>query len=146
MQTSPNRFLLAGAAASAVAALVHFGCIVFGGPWYRFLGAGEGMARMAERGESHPTLMAAGIGTVLLVWSLYALSGAGVVRRLPLLRTALCAITAVYLLRGVAFLPLRPLFPGNSLTFWLVSSGICLAIGIVHAIGLRQRWHALRTR
>lgn len=143
---SPNRFLLAGAAASAAAALVHFGCIVFGASWYRFLGAGEGMARMAERGERHPTLMAAGIGTVLLVWALYAVSGAGVVRRLPLLRTALCAITVIYLLRGIAFVVLQPLFPGNSLTFWLVSSGICLAIGIVHAIGLRQRWRELSAR
>lgn len=101
---------------------------------------------MAERGEPYPTLMAAGIGTVLLLWALYALSGAGVVRRLPLLRTALCAITAVYLLRGIAFIPLQPLFPGNSLTFWLVSSGICLSIGIVHAIGLRQRWRELGGR
>lgn len=143
---TPNHFLLAGAAASASAALVHFGCIVFGASWYRFLGAGEGMARMAERGESHPTLMAAGIGAVLLIWALYALSGAGVVRRLPLLRTVLCAITAVYLLRGVAFVAIQPLFPGNTLTFWLVSSGICLAIGIVHAIGLRQRWRELGPR
>lgn len=145
MQT-PNRFLLAGALASAAAALVHFGCIVFGAPWYRFLGAGEGMARMAERGERHPALMAAGIGAVLLIWALYALSGAGVVRRLPLLRTALCAIAAVYLLRGVAFVAIRPLFPGNSRMFWLVSSGICLAIGIVHTIGLRQCWRELGAR
>jgi hypothetical protein len=145
MPTS-NRFLLAGSAASAAAALVHFGCIVFGAPWFRFLGAGEGMARMAERGEPYPTLMAASIGAVLSIWALYALSGAGVVRRLPLLRTALCAITAVYLLRGVAFVPLQPLFPGNSLTFWLLSSGICLAIGMVHAIGLRQRWRELGAR
>jgi hypothetical protein len=143
---TPNRFLLAGAAASAAAALVHFGCIVFGASWYRFLGAGEGMARMAERGERHPALMAAGIGAVLLIWALYALSGAGVLRGLPLLRTALCAITAVYLLRGVAFVVLLPRFPGNSLTFWLVSSGICLAIGILHAIGLRQRWSELSAR
>lgn len=141
-----NRFLLAGAAASATAALAHFGCIVFGAPWYRLLGAGEGMARMAERGEPYPTLVAAGIGAVLLVWALYALSGAGVVRRLPLLRTVLSAITAVYLLRGVAFILLQPLFPGNSLTFWLVSSAICLVMGIVHAIGLRQRWRALGAR
>lgn len=141
-----NRFLLAGAAASFAAALAHFGCIVFGAPWYRFLGAGEGMACMAERGEPYPTLMAAGIGAVLMIWALYALSGAGVIRRLPLLRAALCAITAVYLLRGVAFIALQPLFPGNSLRFWLVSSGICLATGIVHATGLRQRWRELSVR
>jgi hypothetical protein len=36
-----------------------------------------------------------------------------------------------------------PYFPGNSLTFWLVSSGACLGFGVIHLIGLRQRWRWL---
>ena len=36
---------------SAIAALAHLGCIIFGGDWYRFFGAGEQMARMAEAGN-----------------------------------------------------------------------------------------------
>jgi hypothetical protein len=138
-----NRYLVAGAALSASAALIHLGCIVFGGSWYRLLGAGEHTARMAEAGHWYPAVGAAAIATVLLVWSLYALSGAGAVRRLPLLKFALCTITAVYIGRGLAFAPLRPLFPGNSITFWLVSSGICLAIGLVHFAGVRLAWSRL---
>ena len=30
---------------------VHVGCIVFGAPWYRFFGAGEKMAQMADAGN-----------------------------------------------------------------------------------------------
>ena len=141
--TYPNRLLVVGATMSALAASAHLGCIAFGGDWYRALGAGERMARMAEAGHWYPTVMATAIAAVLLVWSLYALSGAGVIRRLPLLRTVLCAITAVYLLRGVLFFLLMPFFPGNSLTFWLASSGVCLAIGLVHLAGLRQVWTRL---
>ena len=141
---SPDRWLVAGAALSALAALAHLGCIAFGGDWYRALGAGERMARLAEAGHWYPTFMATAIATVLFVWSLYALSGAGVIRRLPLLRTALFAITAVYLLRGVLFVPLMPFFPGNSMTFWLLSSAICLGFGLVHLAGLRRAWPRLR--
>jgi hypothetical protein len=140
----PNRWLVAGAASSALAAVAHLGCIAFGGAWYRTMGAGEAMARMADAGHWYPTVVTAVIAAVLLLWAGYALSGAGVVRRLPLLRFVLCAITAVYLVRGLVFVPLMPLFSGNSVRFWLVSSGICLAIGLVHLTGLRQSWQRLR--
>ena len=143
MRAIRSSFLAVGAALSALAALLHLGCIAFGAPWYRFLGAGERMAQMAAAGHWYPTTAALVIASVLSLWSLYALSGAGAVRRLPLLRTVLCAITGVYLLRGVAFAPLMAYFPGNSLSFWYVTSAICLMFGIVHAIGVRQAWRHL---
>jgi hypothetical protein len=143
MNAPSNRYLIAGAALSASAALLHLGCIAFGGSWYRFLGAGERMARMADAGHWYPAVVATTIAAVLLIWSLYALSGAGAIRRLPLLKFALCAITAVYIGRGLAFVPLMPLFPGNSIAFWLVSSVICLAIGLVHFAGVRLAWTRL---
>lgn len=101
------------------------------------------MARLAAAGHPRPTLFALAIASVLLVWACYALSGAGAIRRLPLLKPVLCAITVIYLLRGLGFVVLQPFFPGNSLTFWLISSGICLLLGLVHLAGLWQRWRWL---
>lgn len=138
-----NRSLLAAAAADPAAALLHVGCIVFGASWYRFLGAGEGLARLAE---PRPAQMAAVIAGVLLVWALYALSGAGVIRRLPFVRLVLALIAAVLIARGTLFFALRPYFPDNGLAFWLVTSAICVALGLLHAIGLRQQWQALGPR
>ncbi len=143
MPDTRNPFLILGGGLSAIAALLHLACIVFGAPMYRLLGAGEGMAQMALRGHWYPAVAALTIAAMLSVWSLYAFSGAGRVRRLPLVRSALVAITGVYLLRGVAFFPLMAHFPGNSLTFWYVSSATCLFFGIVRAIGLRQVWSSL---
>ena len=141
-----NPALIAVGALSALAAFAHLGCIVFGAPWYRALGAGEGIARAAEAGDPTPALITLPIAAVLALWSLYALSGAGLVRRLPLLRTALCAITAVYLLRGLALPPVMAAFPGRSAAFWWWSSGICLGIGLVHLVGLIRAWPRLRSR
>jgi hypothetical protein len=112
MSSSRNKFLVVGAVLSAMAALVHVGCIVFGASWYRFFGAGERMARMAAAGHWSPTAITSCIVVILSCWSLYALSGAGVIGRLPLVRTALCIITGVYLFRGVAFAPFHGYFPG----------------------------------
>ena len=146
MPSANNKYLLAAAICCFAAALAHLGCIVFGGDWYRFFGAGEQMARMAEQGAWYPTVVTAVIVVVLLVWALYALAGAGVIKRLPLTKLALLLISSLFLLRGVAFVGLMPRFPENSLTFWLVSSGICLVIGGLFAIGLWQQWSVLSNK
>jgi hypothetical protein len=134
--------LLLGAAFSAVAALAHLVCIVVGPKAYRVMGAGERMARAAQAGRLQPTLVTLAIAAVLFVWAAYALSGAGVIGHLPLTRFALVAITAAYLGRAVAFPLLKPSFPENSQTFWLVSSGICLVIGLLHLYGVVAQWSA----
>ncbi|QEY12137.1 hypothetical protein [Cellvibrio sp. KY-YJ-3] len=143
MYKANNKFLIAAAIFTALAALAHIGCIIFGADWYRFFGAGEQMAQMAEAGDWYPAVVTSVIVIFLAIWSLYALSAAGVIRRLPLLRLALCLIASLFLIRGISFVMLMPMFPENSLTFWLVSSGICLMIGILYAVGTYQQWAEL---
>ncbi len=141
MSLAFNGFLAIAAALNAVAALLHVGCIVFGAPWYRFFGAGEKMARMAEAGSWRPALVTAVIAVVLATWSLYAAAGAGLVPSPPLLRIGLCLITAAYLLRGLAGLALAGMRGSRAdAMFWWWSSAICLGLGLVHALGLAQQW------
>lgn len=98
---------------------------------------------MAAQGLWYPSTVTAAIAAVLVGWGLYAWSGAGVIRRLPLARVVLSGVTAVYLLRGVAFVPLQAYFPGNSVGFWYTSSAICFGIGTLHLLGLHQAWPRL---
>ncbi|MBU3021288.1 hypothetical protein [Aestuariibacter sp. A3R04] len=143
MRTSNNKYLLAAAICCFAAALAHLGCIVFGGDWYRFFGAGEPMAQMAEQGLWYPTIVTIVIVLVLLVWAFYGLSGAGAIKRLPHTKLALILIASIFLIRGVSFAGLMSMFPENSLTFWVISSSICLFIGGLFAIGSWQQWAVL---
>ena len=138
-----NNFLIVGAACSTAAALAHLGCVIFGGDWYRFFGAGEPMAVLSEQGHWYPTVVTSVIVLILFIWALYALSGAKVIAKLPLLKLGLCTISGIYILRGVAFIGIMRIFPDNSLTFWLISSGICLFIGAMYAIGTYKAWGQL---
>ena len=106
-----NPWLIAGGILSAIGAVLHLAVIAGGPGWYRFFGAGEGMARMAEQGQARPALFAIGIAVLLAAAAAYAFAGAGLIPRLPLMRSALLAISLVYLLRGLggwALLALRP--------------------------------------
>jgi len=146
VDSGQNKFLIIGAIGSAIAALAHLGCIIFGAHWYRFFGAGEQMARMAEDGHWYPTIVTSIIVLILSIWSLYGLSGAKVIYRLPLLKVGLIVISLIYLTRGVAFVAIMPMFPENSLTFWFVSSGICLTLGILYSVGTFQGWAKLNVK
>ena len=140
----PNPYLLAGASLSAIAALLHLGCIYFGPSWYRFFGAGERIAQLSAAGSITPTLFALAIAAGLTLWSLYALSGAGVIPRLPLIRTGLSVISGIYVLRGLAGFALAAEAPGErSVAFWCWSSLICLGIGALYLVGTRQAWSQL---
>jgi putative oxidoreductase len=137
-----DRFLVFGGVLTGVASLLHVGIILGGPEWYRFFGAGERMARLAERGSIYPAVVTAGIAAVLGLWALYALSGAGVIRRLPLLRLALALIAAIYLARGVLGIPLVLASDDpyanelrGKMTFMLLSSAICIGLGLCYAFG-----------
>lgn len=132
--------LIAAGWMSIVASLLHLGCIVGGPAWYRFFGAGEQLARAAERGSSVPAIVTAGIATVLGAWAAYAFSGAGIIGRLPLLRVALVAISLVLLLRGLG-LPLMQIWrPDLSSAFLYWSSAIVTVYGLAFAVGTWAMW------
>nr|WP_205300532.1 hypothetical protein [Pantoea sp. Ap-967] len=134
--------MLLAAGLSLLASLMHVGVILVGPSWYRLFGAGERFVRAAQAGRWYPGMITAGIALVLAGWASYALSGAGLIDRLPLLRPVLCIITLIYLLRG-ALGPFALAGTGRSGRFIMVSSAICLLYGIVHLVGLVQMWQLL---
>jgi hypothetical protein len=138
-----NHALIIAAVLSAIGALLHVACIAGGPAWYRFFGAGERMATAAERGEWWPAMATLGITLVLLAWAAYALSAAGMLPALPLLKAGIVAITAVYLLRGLILFPVLALKPAQVTPFIVWSSLICLGYGLVHLWGVVQVWDTL---
>ena len=147
-----RRWLLLGGLLTGAASLLHLG-IVLGGPdWYRFFGAGERMARQAARGSPFPAVITLGIAAVLAAWALYALSGAGVIRRRPLLGPALALIAAVYLARGALGIPVVLLTDDpytnqlkGRMTFMVVTSAVCVVLGLCYAAGASWVWRQSRS-
>jgi hypothetical protein len=141
-------FLKLAGLLSFTASAMHI-AIIFGGPsWYRFFGAGEGMAQMAEQKLLKPTLITISISMLLAVWGAYAWSGSGLVQKLPFIKVTLSTITAVYLIRGFAgliapFVSNHPKIVQNSTSFWVWSSIICILFGIVHLKGVMDKWAVL---
>ena len=142
-----GRWFAAAGAALVLLALAHIGAIFGGHQWFAFLGAPDQLVAMARAGKRYPDTMALLIALVCLLWAAYAFSGAGLVRRLPLLRTGLWLIAAGLMARAFGFIAVLAVSPDaldficgcNGIdTMVIVTSAICLAIGGAIAIGLTR--------
>lgn len=87
---------------------------------------------------------------ILVIFGLYALSGAGSIRRLPLLRLGLIGISSLYLLRGLFFILSVLIFlgilEGETLIQGEISTLVFLAAGIAYAVGTALNWRDMQAR
>ena len=99
---------------------------------------------MAREGQPRAAISCVAIASVLLAFSAYAFSGAGLIRRLPLLRLTLFLIGIGLLLRGIVFVPMAVWYPrvvaricdcNGADTFAVTTSAICLVVGLGYTIG-----------
>lgn len=93
-------------------------------------------------------LIGEGAALVLIVFGLYALSGAGSIPRLPLLRLGLVGISSLYLLRGLFFiltvLTILGILEGEILIQGVVSHLVFLTAGIAYMAGTALNWREMQ--
>jgi len=137
-----NYWLFVAALMTDVASLLHILIIIGGASWYRFFGAGEKMAAMAQRGSYYPGIVTGMVSAGLFIWGLYAFAGSGVIDMLPFMKFCLVGISLVFLLR--AFCGLIYCFAhASKQKFMLYSSLICLLYGFLYGYGTYQVWPQL---
>lgn len=140
-----NTYLITAGSLNFIAAALHIAIIIGGAEWYRFFGAGEELAVMAEAGMRYPAFVATMIAGALALMGVYAWSGAGLLRPMPLLRPGLIVITGIFCLRGavgflVPFIVHSPYVENLGIAFWLITSSICLGVGILYVLGLVRHY------
>ena len=93
--------LLVGVGLYFLLAVIHFAAIVIGAPAYEFLDTPE-LADLVRKGSMLPAWLTAGLVVFFMLCAFYLLSGAGVIRRLPMTKTMIWCIGLLFLLRGLA--------------------------------------------
>ena len=137
---------MVAAGCSAAVAVLHLAILLVGPPWYRYFGA-PSLARQIESGSALvPWLLTLAVAALFALSAGYGLSGAGVIRRLPLLRVALYTIAAVYLLRGLQVVPeVIVWIQGRIPPRFAVFSAFSAFAGVVYLLGTIRTGRASRT-
>ena len=129
-----SQLLLTGGVIAGLAAVWHLLCILGGPAWFIFARAPSVIIASAQQG----TLLAP-IGTIIVAalmftCTIYALSGAGVIRKIPLLKSALVTITILCLLRVVVVIP-SLLYSSFTDTWQVIATSVWLFVGICFLLG-----------
>jgi len=117
--------------------------VALGWAWtvFRWVDIEEPMRDLADQNGLLPYLLTLFVACFFLVFGLYALSAAGDLRRLPLLRPVLGFVAVVYLLRATLLGGIQDLVAGD--VKQIVFAMIALLIGLCYAAGVlalrRQR-------
>jgi hypothetical protein len=138
-------FLLA-AGIALFGAIIHWVAPFVGVDWYGFLTAPQDVVDSARNGTMLAPVGAAIIGLLMFACAMYAFSGAGLSRRLPLTKTALAVISAICLLRGLLLIPFLIRFPLAVSTFDIVASAVWFVAGAAFAVGTVGNWRRLKSR
>lgn len=110
--------------------------VVLGWAWtvFRWVDIEEPMRDLADQNAVLPYLLTLLVAAFFLVFGLYALSAAGDLRRLPLLRPVLGFVAVVYLVRATLLGGIQDLIAGD--VKQVVFAAIALLIGLCYAAGV----------
>ena len=130
-------FLVITAVSFIANAIAHLSCLYFGPECYAVQLAPTELVESAKNGTYLAPLLNIIGSTIFIVIGLYALSGAGVMRKLPLLKIAIYSVSLLSIVRGI--LPLQKILrdPGSFSDAhfyygigWLVT-GLLFLIGFI---------------
>jgi len=132
--TEKNTLLLVGGYFSLAFAVFQISGVFWPPNAIKYLG---GPAELSQTRPVIYTLICIVVAAIVAVLGLYALSGAGKIRRLPMLRTVITVMTVIYGLRGLLLIPQMPVVIKNpGLMRFALFSVISLCVGFVHLGGL----------
>lgn len=133
-----SKFLITGGVIAAATAVWHLLCIVGGSSWYAFARAPQIVINSAKQGTLLAPVSTAVIASLMFTCTAYAFSGAGLIKKIPLIKSALVTIAFICLARALSTVPYLISSP---LDIWeLVASSGWLFVGVCFLMGALEQF------
>lgn len=134
-----SKLLISAGVIASASAIWHLLCIVGGPSWFAFARAPQQIIESAQQGT-----MLAPIGTIVVAilmfaCTVFAFSAVGLIRKVPLLKSALITISLLCILRALIAIP--TLYNSIGLDIWqIVASTVWLYVGICFLAGSIEQY------
>ncbi|BDX08545.1 hypothetical protein [Planctobacterium marinum] len=129
--------LVIAATIAFLTALAHLSCIYFGPQCYEIQMAPPDIVESAWAGTLLAPVGAVVVSIIFAVLGCYALSGAKLMRKLPLLKFGLYSIAVVCIIRGILPLQLWLRHPEKVSAAVLLVGLVWLGVGLCYLLGYR---------
>lgn len=140
-----SKLLVIAGVIAAATAIWHWLCIIGGLSWYAFAHAPPPILESVRQGTLLAPAGAFIIGLLFLSCTMFAFSGAGLTRKIPLLKSALATIALLCLVRGG--IGIAHLVLAHNLDRWeLVASPVWFFCGICFLLGFVEQYRLTKLR
>ncbi len=136
------RALKIGGWTNLAIAATHVIGLIWAWSFFRWVGIEHEMRELARQSAALPYVVTLLTAAFFLAFALYALSGAGVLRRLPLLRSVLVFVATIYLVRATILGGIGSVLHGDIAQ--IAFAAIALFIGLCYASGAVAYWRQQR--
>ena len=135
MNTKGKIALFIGALIAFITAIAHLSCIFLGAECFEAQLAPPEMIESAKAGTWLAPVLTIVASSLFILCGLFALSAAGIIKKIPLTFFALPVIAILCTIRGLATIPLSFAFPEMVSTYSLLSGFIWFLVGVLYAFG-----------
>lgn len=127
--------LIVAALIAIAIAIAHLSCIFLGPACFEAQLAPAVLIESSANGTWLAPIATIIVSGLFILCALFALSGAGLIRKLPLTNMTLIVIAGLCLLRGIATVPLSSLFPEMVNTYSVIAGMVWFLTGVLFAYG-----------
>jgi hypothetical protein len=129
-----SKFLISAGIIAAASASWHLLCI-FGGPsWFAFARAPQQIIESSQQGTLLAPVGTMIVAALMFACTVFAFSAAGLIRKVPLIKSALITIAILCTLRGVTAIP--TFITSTGVDLWqIVASSVWFYVGVCFTLG-----------
>ena len=134
-----SKLLISAGIIASASSLWHLLCI-FGGPsWFAFARAPQQIIDSAQQGTLLAPIGTIFVAALMFACSIFAFSAVGLIRKVPLIKSALFTIAILCTLRGGIFIP--TLITSAELDLWqIIASSVWFYVGICFIAGSLEQY------
>lgn len=138
MKRTAKLSLFVGGLIAFFTAIAHTSCIFLGPECFEAQMAPPEVVQSCKQGTLLAPLATLVISGMFILCGLYALSGAKIIKKIPLTYLALVVISGLCIIRGLSTIPLSFIFPNMVSGFSIFAGAIWFLTGLLYAYGFRH--------
>ena len=132
--TVKSKLLISAGVIASASAIWHLLCIIGGPNWFAFARAPQQIIDSSQQGTLLAPIGTVIVASLMFACTVFAFSAAGLMRKVPLLKTALITISILCITRALIAIP--TFINSAGLDIWqIIASSVWFYVGISFAAG-----------
>jgi hypothetical protein len=134
-----SKLLISAGVIASASAIWHLLCILGGPSWFAFARAPQQIIDSAVQGTLLAPIGTIIVASLMFACTIFTFSAVGLIRKVPLLKSALITIAVLCSLRGLIAMP--TVVPSSVLDIWqIVASTVWFYVGICFIAGSIEQY------